>query len=108
VRVEKPWGYETELHATDRYSLWELHILPGQETSLHRHDLKDVFLVVQGGELIVESLNNSRTLAQGSTALINRGEYHRLKAPKGAVVIEVEWPNNREDITRKEDKYGRV
>jgi mannose-6-phosphate isomerase-like protein (cupin superfamily) len=109
LRVEKPWGFEVEVKATDRYSVWRLHISKGQETSLHCHSFKDVFLSVMSGYLLVERATGVTVLAIGGVMLIERGEYHRLRAPQDGDVIvhELEWPNNREDITRKEDKYGR-
>jgi mannose-6-phosphate isomerase-like protein (cupin superfamily) len=110
LRVDKPWGHEEELQATERYSVWRLFIDVGQETSLHCHSAKDVFLVVERGPLLVEKLTEQDVLHKGETLLIERGEYHRLKAPRGcdgAVVLELEWPNNRDDIIRKDDKYGR-
>ena len=108
MRVEKPWGYEDELQATDRYSVWKLHINAGHETSYHCHSIKDVFLTCQTGVLRVDREKQQDFLYPGDTLVIDRGTYHRLQSTTGATVLEVEWPNDRNDITRKEDRYGRA
>jgi mannose-6-phosphate isomerase-like protein (cupin superfamily) len=105
IDVEKPWGKERELWLTREVSVWRLHINPGQETSLHCHTNKTSLMIVESGEVRLETLGGESPVT--GSVLIERGVFHRLKSPTGAVVIEVEWPPNRCDLVRLEDKYSR-
>jgi mannose-6-phosphate isomerase-like protein (cupin superfamily) len=103
--VVKPWGKERELWLTREVSVWRLYLDPGQETSMHCHTNKTTLMIVESGEARLETLGGESPIT--GSVLIERGVFHRLKSPSGAVVIEVEWPPNRCDLVRLEDKYER-
>lgn len=105
--VQKPWGEEREIRLTDEFSMWRLAINFGHETSMHCHTIKTCLMEVQSGEAILTTFQGDRILRQGDCVLIERGVFHRIKTPGGAVVIELEWPPNRNDLVRLSDKYGR-
>jgi mannose-6-phosphate isomerase-like protein (cupin superfamily) len=105
--VDKPWGREFEVKLTRDFSVWCLNIKPGHETSLHCHPNKNTLLTVDEGFIRLETLDGETVFEAGESILIEKGVFHRTKAPQGAVVYEMEWPPNRCDIVRLEDKYGR-
>jgi mannose-6-phosphate isomerase-like protein (cupin superfamily) len=105
VDVEKPWGKERELWLTREVSVWRLHLNAGQETSMHCHTNKTTLMMVESGEARIETLGGESPIA--GCVLIERGVFHRIKSHTGAVVLEVEWPPNRCDLVRLEDKYSR-
>jgi mannose-6-phosphate isomerase-like protein (cupin superfamily) len=105
--VLKPWGEEREWNSTKHFSMWRLAINVGQQTSMHCHTTKTTVLEVQTGEVLLETFTGTRALRQGDCVLIEPGCFHRIKSPTGAVVIELEWPPNRNDLVRISDAYGR-
>lgn len=105
--VGKPWGKESEVMLTNDFSVWRLRIDPGQETSLHCHPNKNTLMVVEDGSIRLETLGGETKFDKGSVILIEKGVFHRTKAPEGAVVVETEFPPNRCDLVRLEDKYSR-
>ena len=107
VSVEKPWGGEEELHLTSDCSVWRLWIELGHETSMHCHPQKNTVLIVEMGEIELWTLNGMNRLCAGQSALIEKGVFHRIKSGFGARVLELEWPPNRRDLVRLEDRYGR-
>lgn len=107
LTVQKPWGEEREIRKTAEFSMWRLAIDRGQETSMHCHTEKTTILEVQSGEVILSTFSGDRVLRQGDCVLIERGVFHRSSAPGGAVVVETEWPPNRQDLVRLSDLYGR-
>lgn len=62
-------------------------------------------MLVEKGPVRIETLEGEFPVKD--SALICKGVFHRTKAPLGAVVIEIEFPPNRCDLVRLEDKYGR-
>jgi quercetin dioxygenase-like cupin family protein len=105
--VLKPWGKEIEVQLTKDFSVWRLHIDQGKETSLHCHPNKNTMMEVLSGPIRLETLDGETSYETGAVILIEKGVFHRTKAPNGAVVLEMEWPPNRCDIVRLEDKHGR-
>lgn len=105
--VKKPWGSEREIWLTPEFSMWRLTIEQGQETSMHCHPSKTTLLIVEKGNVVFGTLGIEFPVHEGKSVLIERGVFHRTRAPLGAVVVEVEWPPNRCDLVRLEDKYGR-
>jgi mannose-6-phosphate isomerase-like protein (cupin superfamily) len=106
--VNKPWGREHELVLTKEHSLWRLYIDGGKETSLHCHPNKNTLMIVEEGVIRLETLEGETRFEAGAVVLINKGVFHRTKAVNGgAIVSELEWPPNRCDIVRLEDKYKR-
>ena len=105
--VLKPWGLETRVLTTEVFDLWRLSICDGEETSLHHHQNKDTLLIVENGCVVVTLNGTERLLGAGESILIPKGTEHRTNGMRGAVVLELEWPPNREDLVRIEDKYGR-
>jgi mannose-6-phosphate isomerase-like protein (cupin superfamily) len=109
VIVNKPWGYEYLMYATDDIGIWCLNIDQGQRTSLHCHPLKKTGLVLLSGTAEVSFLNDATPLTAPGRLMLRAGLFHSTKAtsPEGAIVIEVETPRHKTNLVRLEDAYGR-
>jgi mannose-6-phosphate isomerase-like protein (cupin superfamily) len=109
VVVDKPWGHEMQVRRAADFAMTRLEITGGAETSMHCHPNKTVVLVVQRGDVRLNALTGEFALKQGESVLVEKGAFHRLTAlPGGAAVIEIEWPPNKRDLVRLEDRYGRA
>lgn len=101
--VPKPWGAEYLAFGDANVAIWYLHLKAGEATSFHLHERKLTFLVVLSGWVRV----NGRLLTEGGHFAIRRGEVHGTKAETDAWLIEIECPNDKEDLVRLADVYGR-
>ncbi len=110
VMVEKPWGYEYLCYRNPSLAIWLLFIGFGQQTSLHCHPKKNTGLFVVSGDVEVSFLRGSTVLKSPSKINIMRARFHSTRAisAKGAFVIEIEAPEDKDDLVRIEDKYGRA
>ena len=109
VIVRKPWGYEYLIYQNKFVSVWILHILKKQETSMHCHPQKKTSLIVLNGQVKCKNLHNSYLRKKGEAVLINKEVFHSTfnSTNKNAVIMEIESPNNKHDLLRLKDKYGR-
>lgn len=107
--VNKPWGYEYLMYDNGKVALWFLHIRKGEETSLHCHSRKKTGLILLSGEAKVSFLNDGQTIQGLSKLMIRQGLFHSTRAASedGVYIIEVETPNDKPDLVRLLDKYGR-
>jgi len=109
--VIKPWGREYLNFECPEIAVWMLHISSEQSTSFHCHPNKDTTLIV------LEANHGARfkyskgelSLFVGDIVSINKGAFHQTTSIIGRItVMEIETPNNKNDLVRYEDKYGRV
>ena len=109
VIVKKPWGQEYLIYQNKNLGIWYLHIEKGQQTSMHCHPKKNTGLVVLDGSTEVSFLKNKIALKGVDKIMIFRGRFHSTKALShgGAHVIEVEAPQDKHDLVRLQDAYGR-
>jgi len=114
--IRKPWGWERCIYTSDAMAVWLLHIVPDRGTSLHRHDNKRTVLTVLKGKASVTANGKTFTPPVGGDIDIPAGTPHKTMASApvgeplsedGIWVLETEWPNDKEDLTRLEDSYGR-
>jgi mannose-6-phosphate isomerase-like protein (cupin superfamily) len=107
--VKKPWGYEYLVYQNDKVALWFLHILGGQQTSMHCHPNKTTGLILLDGDAEISFIMNSFNIKPVSKTMIRKGLFHSTKAVSkgGAYVFEIETPVDKHDLIRLEDKYGR-
>ena len=109
--INKPWGYEYLLYETEHVGVWFLHINQNESTSLHCHQLKETGLVLLRGEAQIRFLNRSFDQFPAVDKItIHAGVFHATKALSvgGIDLLEFEHPNNKEDLIRLEDNYGRI
>lgn len=109
ILIQKPWGSEYLAFENDKCAVWILNLKHEGATSLHCHPRKKTSLAVLDGEIIFTTLNESMMIKKGEGVFIDKGVFHSSRAvsPNGAVVLETETPNNKKDLLRYSDNYGR-
>ena len=107
--TQKPWGYEYEVFSTENISIQVLHLNPNSETSFHCHPIKDTCLIILEGEALCKIALDQYGLYPDDTLLIGKGVFHRTTTLLNPVtLLEIETPNNKNDIVRFQDSYGIV
>ena len=109
VVVKKPWGKEYLIYQNKNLGIWYLYIEEDQQTSMHCHPKKNTGLVVLDGTAEISFLKNKIQLKGVDKIMIFRGRFHSTKALSkgGAHIIEVEAPQDKTDLVRLQDAYGR-
>ena len=109
IIVNKPWGHEYLIYENENLGIWFLHIEQGQSTSMHCHPKKNTGLIVLDGSVEVSFLKNKITLKGVYKIMIFRGRFHSSEAlsEEGAYILEVECPQDKHDLVRLYDNYGR-
>ncbi len=108
--VEKPWGNFRQFNLNSPSTVKILTVNAGEVLSLQTHAKRSEFWRIISGEGIVTIGDKNYTAIVGEEYEIPVGERHRLSAgPDGIVVLEISYGFfDEEDITRLEDKYGRI
>ena len=111
-RVDKPWGHELIWAWTDKYVGKLLVIEAGKRLSLQHHELKDEWIHVLDGRLLLTLENDAgeveqRELGPGDGAHVGVRRIHRYEALETYRLIEVSTPELH-DVVRLEDRYGRT
>ncbi len=109
--VIKPWGREYLSFRNAEVAIWTLHIEKGKATSLHCHPKKNTALIILHGEIELSFIRDAYPHRFYGLDKINifRGRFHRTRAVSdGVVLLEVEAPDDKRDIVRLEDDYGRT
>jgi quercetin dioxygenase-like cupin family protein len=109
--VEKPWGHELIWAHTDRFVGKLLVIDSGRRLSFQYHDVKDEWIHVLDGRLLLTLENaagelEERELGPGEGARVATGRRHRYAAIRTCTLIEVSTPELN-DVVRIEDDFGR-
>jgi mannose-6-phosphate isomerase-like protein (cupin superfamily) len=109
VIIKKPWGYEYLAYHTPEVGVWILHINPYQSTSMHCHTEKTTGLIVLDGKISLSFLGDEIELNKLDKRMIRRGLFHSSKSISSnqTILLEIETPNNKEDLVRLKDEYGR-
>ena len=110
-RVDKPWGHEIIWAWTDRYVGKLLVIETGKRLSLQHHEIKDEWIHVLEGRLLLTLENDAgevedRELGPGDGAHVGVRRVHRYEALETCRLIEVSTPE-LDDVVRLEDDFGR-
>lgn len=112
ARTLRPWGWYETLSQVPGHKVKRIHVLPGQQISLQKHQRRHEHWVVVRGLARVTVGDQVLTLAVGGHADIGVDEVHRL-ANLGAEpveIIELQFGDylGEDDIVRLSDDYGRV
>jgi mannose-6-phosphate isomerase-like protein (cupin superfamily) len=107
VIVQKPWGYEYLAYQNIDVAVWVLHIMKGEQTSLHCHPKKSTGLVVVSGEAEIAFIADSKRIVAPGKQMIRRGLFHQTRAISDVIMLEVESPVDKDDLVRLDDLYGR-
>lgn len=107
--VKKPWGQEYLCYQNDELAIWLLHIKEGYKTSFHCHPNKNTGFIVLGGSVELSFMRNKINLGALDKIHIFRARFHSTEAIStgGAYVMEIETPEDKHDLVRMEDAYGR-
>lgn len=112
--IEKPWGCEEIIVATDRYAAKILTILPGARLSKQYHEKKDETIYVVQGTLQLEiggSASESGEIifmSPGDVRQIEPGTIHRFSAWHNVVKLFEASTPELTDVVRVSDDYGRL
>jgi len=108
IVVKKPWGKEYLCYRNSEVAIWYLHIEAGKETSMHCHPNKNTGFVVLDGHATLSFLRNSVDLKGLDKIHIFRSRFHSTKAITDSFILEVETPEDKHDLVRLDDAYGRA
>ncbi len=109
--IRKPWGREYLAFRNEEVAIWVLEINKDAATSLHCHPRKNTALIILQGEVAVFFIRDATPHRFFGLDKVNifQGRFHRtLAMSDGVVLLEVEAPDDKRDIVRLEDDYGRV
>jgi mannose-6-phosphate isomerase-like protein (cupin superfamily) len=110
VIIDKPWGKVVTYALNQPSSVRVITVEPGQETSVHYHQMRDEMWVVLDAGLTVQIGNRTIEATPGEEFIVSAETTHRL-SNHGDVrgrVLEIAYGYTTEDDTlRVEDDYGR-
>lgn len=109
-REERPWGEFTEFTRNALSTVKIITVKAGEEFSLQTHAKRDEFWHTISGDGLITIGDKTFPINKGDNNFVPRETKHRIKADREDVVIlEISFGEFDEaDITRFEDKYGRV
>lgn len=110
--IPRPWGFIDRDEPSGRYRVDTLFVAPGGYCSKHRHARASHEFSVNYGDIAVEKFPSPDGASFGRVLLVDThqtchvpaGTIHRFRAgARGAVVVEVTWDFEEEDIERFEE-----
>ena len=111
-RTERPWGWYETVSEVPGNKIKRIHVLPGQQISLQKHQRRDEYWVVVQGRAHITVRDEQLCLGVGGHVDIAMGDVHRLTNLTGAPVeiVEVQLGPylGEDDIERLSDDYGRA
>ncbi len=108
--VDKPWGKVATYALNQPSSVRVITVEPGQETSVHYHQMRDEMWVVLDEGLTIQIGNRTLTPGAGEEFMVSAETVHRIgnASPKRGRVLEIAYGYTTEDDTlRLQDDYGR-
>jgi len=110
VIVDKPWGKVVTYALNQPASVRVITVEPGQETSIHFHQLRDEMWVVLDPGLTIMIGNRLAEASPGEEYMVAAETAHRItnKGSAPGRVLEIAYGYTTEDDTRRlQDDYGR-
>ena len=108
--VDKPWGKVVTYALNQPSSVRVITVEPGQETSVHYHQMRDEMWVVLDPGLSVQIGNRQVEASSGEEFMVSAETTHRIANPgttRGRV-LEIAYGYTTEDDTlRLQADYGR-
>lgn len=108
--VKKPWGSEYLIYENRKIAAWLLNISYNKKTSLHCHPQKKTgFILLNGTVEMNIGFYQKKRIKALNKMMIRPGLFHSTKclSKNGVRAIEIETPNNKGDLIRFKDNYGR-
>lgn len=109
MRIKKPWGKVKEYVQNQTATVRLIYMNPNEETSLHRHHLRDDMWIILDEGLEVQVGEKTYSPKAGDEFVIPSENLHRIisKRTPGRVLEIAFGYASEEDIDRLEDEYGR-
>lgn len=110
MRIKKPWGRVKEYVQNQTATVRLIYMQPNNETSLHRHHLRDDMWIILDDGLEVQIGDEVKTPFAGDEFVIPAESLHRIisKDTPGRVLEIAFGYASEEDIDRVADEYGRT
>ena len=108
--IDKPWGKVVTYALNQPSSVRVISVEPGQETSVHYHQMRDEMWVVLDPGLTLQIGNRVVDAASGEEFVVSAETTHRITNRSDILgrVLEIAYGYTTEDDTlRLEDDYGR-
>ncbi len=108
--IDKPWGRVTTYALNQPSSVRVISVDPGQETSVHYHQMRDEMWVVLDPGLTLQIGNRVVEAQPGEEFMVSAETTHRIsnRSTARGRVLEIAYCYTTEDDTlRLEDDYGR-
>jgi mannose-6-phosphate isomerase-like protein (cupin superfamily) len=108
--VDKPWGKVVTYALNQPSSVRVITVEPGQETSVHYHQMRDEMWIVLDDGLKVQIGNRTVDASPGEEFMVSAETTHRIanEGDHRGRVLEIAYGYTTEDDTlRLEDAYGR-
>ncbi|MBY0376632.1 phosphomannose isomerase type II C-terminal cupin domain [Patescibacteria group bacterium] len=110
IEEERPWGNFRQFTHNSSSTVKIITVKPLEKLSLQSHTKRTEFWRVIKGSGVIEIDEKKMSVIEGDEKTIPLGSKHRIEASENGIsVLEIstgEFDEN--DITRYEDKYGRV
>ena len=108
--VDKPWGKVATYALNQPSSVRVITVEPGQETSVHFHQMRDEMWVVLDPGLMIQIGNREVDAQPGEEFIVPAEETHRItnRGTSRGRVLEIAYGYTTEDDTQRlQDAYGR-
>lgn len=104
-KTDKLWGFEFEIINTDKYCGKVLVLMPGKQSSLHYHGIKDETMLCIEGRIGLELQDVSLIMKAGDSVRLRPGTVHRFRAlgDIAALLVEFSTSHSDDDVTRLEE-----
>jgi mannose-6-phosphate isomerase-like protein (cupin superfamily) len=110
MQIDKPWGRVITYAWNQPSSVRVITVLPGAETSVHFHRMRDETWVVLDAGLTIEIGDRVILAAQGEEFVIPAEETHRIRCTGSTPgrILEIAYGYTTEDDSQRlQDPYGR-
>ena len=108
--VDKPWGKVATYALNQPASVRVITVEPGQETSVHYHQMRDEMWVVLDAGLTIQIGERTIEAEPGEEFMVEAEVTHRItnRSGKRGRVLEIAYGYTTEDDTQRlQDDYGR-
>ncbi len=107
---ERPWGSFERFTLNEPTTVKIVTVKSGEAISLQTHNDRDEFWRVIRGSGTITLGEEDHAATEGESFFCVRGTKHRVMGgPEGLSILEIAFGNFDEgDITRLEDRYGRI
>ena len=109
--VNKPWGCYVDYFRNDQVVFNKIMVYPEQKLSYQFHNNRHEFWYVVSGDGMLTLKGEEIKMVPGDYVVIEKEEEHMIECVSDEVLVIYEMQvgsPSEDDITRLEDKYGRI